>query len=614
MHPDKDKTASERHLSLTREWRNALSAITRDWRLLFRFQVGYALAFSVVLSAALGWLLEHLVRRGGSVAITNFDLAGFFLSIHGAIFLFLLAVAWSAFFLAERCGLLLMAAGRETNAVSPADALWRSLLQLPQLARLGLWYLLLFTVLLVPFAAAGAVVARALVLQHDINYYLYHEPPEWWLALACGGVLGLVYGLLAFALWFRLLFAIQFVVFQNVRPLTALRQSWSLTQGRLWSLAVPLGGWWLLTWLVTSVLSIALSALGRWALMTAGTHVGAALAIVALFGLVLLVVSMAGRSIGTAGETRLAQRYFVACGGSIPAAAIPPGSGLPTAFSTGKIAALAAVAYLIAAATVGWQLATSDVQEQFTVTAHRAGAGKAPENTLAALRLAIADGADYAEIDVQTTRDGELVILHDRDLKRLAGDSRRVEELSLAELRLLDIGRSKSEQFAGEHPATLGEMIAVAKGHIRLNVELKYNRDDPTLASRVIETLRKEDFLDQCVITSIEYSAVRDAKRLAPEIQVGLIVTKVVGDPVALEADFLSMNQGAVTTKLIDRAHAQGKQIHVWTVNDRETQARMIERGVDSLITDEPSDAIDLRQQRAKLSASEKLVLWLRNN
>lgn len=611
------KAPRARRSALTRAWREwhfAFTEVTRRWRPLARFQVGYALAVGVILSTAVGWLLDYLLRRGGSVAITNFDLAGFFLSIHGLAFLFILACAWGAFFLVERSGLLLLAIGREANTVGPTAALWRSLIQLPRLARLWLWYMVLFALLLAPFAALGAAVAFVLVGQHDINYYLYHEPPEWWLALACGGVLGLTYSVLALALWFRLLFAVQFVVFQNARPRTALAQSWSLTKGRVLSLAISLGGWWLLTWLITSAVSTGVSVLGGLVLVAAGTHVGTAVAIVALFGLAMLVVTLVGRNIGTAGETMLAQRYYVALGGSAPASASDTGTDAipPRTFSIGRFAALAAVAYLVAVAFVGWRLSTANVQEQFTVTAHRAGADKAPENTLAALRQAIDDGAEFAEIDVQTTRDGELVILHDGDLKRVAGDARRVDELSLAEMRSLDVGRWKGEGFAGEHAATLREMVAMAKGRIRLNVELKYNRDDPTLAPHVVELLRSEGFLHQCIITSIEYSAVQDAKRLAPEVQVGLIVTKVVGDPVALEADFLSMNQDAVSAKLIDRAHAHGKQIHVWTVNDHDAMVRMIELGADSLITDLPADVVALRQSRSKLSAPEKLVLWLR--
>ena len=155
-------------------------------------------------------------------------------------------------------------------------------------------------------------------------------------------------------------------------------------------------------------------------------------------------------------------------------------------------------------------------------------------------------------------------------------------------------------------------MIDLARGRIRLNVELKYNRDDPQLAAKVIELLRSEGVLNQCVITSLVHSAVRDAKRLAPEVRVGLIVTKSIGDPADIDADFLSLNQNAVSAKLLARAHSHGKEIHVWTVNDRPAMERMVEMGVDNLITDYPAEATDLRRARAALTAPEKLVLRFR--
>jgi glycerophosphoryl diester phosphodiesterase len=93
---------------------------------------------------------------------------------------------------------------------------------------------------------------------------------------------------------------------------------------------------------------------------------------------------------------------------------------------------------------------------------------------------------------------------------------------------------------------------------------------------------------------------------------VGLIVTRSIGDPAAIDADFLSLNQDAVSAKLVHRAHSRGKQVHVWTVNDRASMERMVDLGVDSLITDYPAEAAALRQSRAALSAPEKLVLRLR--
>src|SRR5262249_60624314 len=106
----------------------------------------------------------------------------------------------------------------------------------------------------------------------------------------------------------------------------------------------------------------------------------------------------------------------------------------------------------------------------------------------------------------------------------------------------------------GERVPTLAEMLETARGSIRLNIELKYNRPDPALAPQVVEMLRAEEALTTHVLTSLDYAAVRKVKELAPEATVGLIVTKSVGDPARLEADFLAVSQSLATEKVARRA------------------------------------------------------------
>src|SRR5262249_32888341 len=128
------------------------------------------------------------------------------------------------------------------------------------------------------------------------------------------------------------------------------------------------------------------------------------------------------------------------------------------------------------------------------VTAHRGHARAAPENTLSAMRKAIESRADYAEMDVQLTADGKVVLLHDRDLKRLAGVSRRLDELSYDEVRQLDVGSWFAPAFSGERVPTLAEVIALCRGKIRLNIELKFFGPDRRLARAVAELIREQDF------------------------------------------------------------------------------------------------------------------------
>ena len=153
---------------------------------------------------------------------------------------------------------------------------------------------------------------------------------------------------------------------------------------------------------------------------------------------------------------------------------------------------------LAISAVANWhELAHRNIVESVKVTAHRGSSARAPENTLSAVRQAITDGADFAEIDVQTTADGELVVLHDGDLMRMAGDSRRLRDLTLSQAKELDVGKKFNAEFEGERIPTLAEVIRLSRGRIQLNIELKYNWPDPSLAGKVVELLRREGFPDQ---------------------------------------------------------------------------------------------------------------------
>ena len=231
---------------------------------------------------------------------------------------------------------------------------------------------------------------------------------------------------------------------------------------------------------------------------------------------------------------------------------------------------------------------------------------------MAAFRAALAAGADYIELDVQRTRDGRIAVLHDGDLMRMAGDPRKLGALSVAELASIDIGRKYDAAYAGEHPPTLEEVIELVRGRMKINVELKYNVPDPELAPAVIDLLRQQAFLDQVVITSLDAAALRQVEAAEPRLQTGLIVTAAVGNVVRTEADFLSLNSARATTALLRRAHGAGKEIHVWTVNRPDVMVRMIERGVDNIITDDPALLSRVIRERRSLGRPELLGLRLR--
>jgi len=268
---------------------------------------------------------------------------------------------------------------------------------------------------------------------------------------------------------------------------------------------------------------------------------------------------------------------------------------------------------LFAAAGVSVALAVDALRHEgpITVTAHRGDHRRAPENTAAAIREAIAAKADYAEIDVQLSKDGVLVVTHDSDFSRTAGVVKKVWDLTYAEIRTIPLGEKAAPEFRNEPAPTLDEVLTLARDRIRLNLELKYYGDhQPRLAERVVEALRARQMIDQVIIQCLEYEPFLEVRRLAPEIPVGYLMSVNAAHPGRLKVDFLGAELSRVTGAFLQAAHRRGQQVHVWTVDAPTDMERMIDLGADDLITNEPAEA--LRRVRAYEALTQTERSWRR--
>jgi glycerophosphoryl diester phosphodiesterase len=144
-----------------------------------------------------------------------------------------------------------------------------------------------------------------------------------------------------------------------------------------------------------------------------------------------------------------------------------------------------------------------------------------------------------------------------------------------------------------------------------VNIELKYYGHDKQLEQRVADIVEAHDMASQIVAMSLSADGVRKMKALRPGWKVGLLMSVYAGDLKKVEADFLAVNAAFVSRRFVREAHRNGKQVYVWTVNDAPTMSTLIGRGVDGLITDKPALARSVLEQRAKMSAPERLLLEL---
>lgn len=226
---------------------------------------------------------------------------------------------------------------------------------------------------------------------------------------------------------------------------------------------------------------------------------------------------------------------------------------------------------------------------------HRGASGYAPENTLAALGLAVKQGAHGVEFDVQLTRDGELVVCHDWTVDRTTDGTGAIGDLTLSEIKNLDAGAWFSDDFKGERIPTFEEVLDLLPETFELNVEVKRQlADQRNIEAKVVETLERYKRIDTVSVSSFNHSVIERVAKLNKTIKIG----KLHDDPAIDIEKYIKENklniysqnlhQDYVVKALVDRLHMEGWKIFVWTVNDLDKAKALKAVGVDVIITNYP--------------------------
>jgi glycerophosphoryl diester phosphodiesterase len=602
-------------MMLLTRYRSAIERLRFAFKPAIAFEFWLTLIFMVSFAPASGWLLNRLVAASGQFAVSDNDLVAFFLSVQGILFLIFSVGFVLAFWFAEQVGLLIISikAALEKKVIV-SQVLWEQIGHFPALIRLGLIQASGYLAASIPFVL-GIGLVYWLLLEFDIYFYVNIKPLRFWIALIIAGTLSAAYLLLAAWLYVRWLFSIPILVFEDATPLGALIKSWQQTRGRFWQFAAPLAVWWV----VVFISSLAMTWLVRSAAAQLLDQMGLTLKIVVPIVLITLVfmtlLDIIWLIIGKVVHVILMTDFYIETTDGEQCLSAPVATTKilsPSAVNRigWGIAGVALVIGIIAGAAF---LQGFNIDRTVEITGHRGTKVKAPENTLSAVRHAIAEGADFAEIDVQTTADDVVVLLHDDDLMRVASIRRRLRDITYAELKDIDVGSWFAPEFSDERIPTLQEVIDLARGRIKLNIELKYTWPDPTLTEKVVNIIRENDFSADCVVSSLNFQAVTEIRNSFPELTAGFIVFKAAGDLSRMEADFLSISAAKATTRLVRQLHRNDRAVHVWTVNDFNNVISMVERGVDNIITDYPRDVRRFIEEWRALSDSERIVLMLRN-
>ncbi|MFD0672816.1 glycerophosphoryl diester phosphodiesterase membrane domain-containing protein [Cohnella sp. GCM10027633] len=251
-------------------------------------------------------------------------------------------------------------------------------------------------------------------------------------------------------------------------------------------------------------------------------------------------------------------------------------------------AAVAAI-YAGLALFVGFKASDNLVYAKWSVliSAHRGDAESGPENSLPAILGAIDKGIHSVEIDVQLTKDGVAVLNHDATLRRMSGFNARAADLTYAQTRELTIGRL--EDGTPVPVATLEEALAEAKGRIKLLIDLKPYGPGEQLVRETLRLIHAYGMEEEVYIQSFDGSLLRLIRQLSPDVRIGQIMYFALGNLTALDVDFYTIEQIMVTEQLLDRAHAAGREVWVWTVNGPHDLKEVLKFPIDGIITDTPA-------------------------
>jgi len=599
---------------------NSIAVLCRDVSNVLRKSIGqiftthiaYAALGVALFTPLVGFIGQLLLSLSGQSVLSDLDIAYFFLTPTGMAAVILFGALLITILVFELASFMAICAGSVQGLhIGIMSSLYFTARRAKKIFLFAIRLVIRVLVIVLPFLAVGAAIAWFLITDHDINYYLSEKPPVFLAAVVIIGLLLLT----MFAVLIRKLLAwslaLPLLLFTGVSPARSFVESENLTQSNRRLFLMALGIWALAGLLLGAVLLGSVHFLGARLVPLFFDSIN--LLVLVLGGLVALL------SLGNLLVTTLAFGTF-ACllvilfdqyGPDIkafdPTDSNKQGRRLRMTASRFALLLIGSTAVAILLGT--WLMNDIQTHDNVAVIAHRGAAGKAPENTLASIRLAIKDGADWIEIDVQESMDGEVVVIHDSDFMKLAGLNLKVWDSTLKDLEEIDIGSWFGPEFSAERVPTLARVLEETRGQVRVLIELKYYGHDQQLEELVVDIVEKAGMVNDVAIMSLKYDGIKKFHALRPDWVVGLLSSIAIGNLYDLNVDFLAVNMGMAAPGFIRSAKLADKQVYVWTVNDLVSMSRIMSLGVDGIITDEPELARNVLTDLSKLSSVERLLI-----
>ncbi len=395
----------------------------------------------------------------------------------------------------------------------------------------------------------------------------------------------------------RLSYVIYAMYLEKVSFLKACKISWNMTKGkRMFSLLFAIIGYTLVMLIIMFVILVCIPLIAMLAVMWIEPGIDPTSYVNESFfyALVLPAALLVGMIMSPVTQAVIASRYF-RCrteeGMEIPAYDRHQSHLLKKPWIRVAWAALCIVVIYFSVPKTWRQFKWifNGNSDEVLIMAHRGNSADAPENTIPAFEAAYEAGATAVELDVQMTKDGKIIVMHDDNTKRTTGVDHNIWEVTYDEIKDLDNGSFFSEEFAGTKIPTLEEAIQCCKDRMFINIEIKRNGHDDGIGDRVVEIIREYEFQNQCDITSQDYDTLVEIHEKYPDVLLAYTSVLGIGEIKDLDAvDIVSIQETFATFDAVESMHRAGKKVFVWTVNDRDVMDDLIGINVDAILTNDP--------------------------
>ncbi|QVK18901.1 glycerophosphodiester phosphodiesterase [Mycoplasmatota bacterium] len=229
------------------------------------------------------------------------------------------------------------------------------------------------------------------------------------------------------------------------------------------------------------------------------------------------------------------------------------------------------------------------------IIAHRGASGYAPENTLAAFKLALEQKCDGLEFDVQMTKDEEIIICHDYRVDRTTNGTGHIKDLTLSELKTLDAGSWFDKKFTGEKIPTLEEVFEIVPPGILMNIEIKnLAKERRDIEQKVVDLVLKHNRMDDVIISSFDHLSLKTVREINKDIKIGFLIYSYLLEPwtyfkkCGIDAYSIHPAEEYLNEDFVLNAHKNNYKILCYTVNDKNTATTMDKMGVDAIISNYP--------------------------